>query len=111
MSGFGILGTVVAGTVALAIGLPLALAGGAIVLAFGGVALAAALAGGVLWFVFRFAFAIFGVLAWLLAGGVALAIAAAIASHLLPVLFIGFCVWLVMRANRPAAPSSRAIAA
>jgi len=109
MSGFGIFGTVVGGVVALAIGVPLALAGGAVALAFGGVALAAGLAGGVLWFVFRFAFAIFGVLAWLLAGGVMIAIAGAIASHLLPVLFIGFCVWLVMRAHR--SPPPRALTA
>src|SRR6476469_5401429 len=103
MSGFGIFGAIVGGTVALAIGVPVALAGGAIALAFGGLALAGVLAGGALWFVFRFAFAIFGVLAWLLAGGIALTVAAAIASHLLPVLFIGFCVWLVVRANRPPA--------
>src|SRR5689334_9476230 len=111
MSGFGMLGAVIGGTVALAIGVPLALAGGAIALAAGGVALACALAGGVLWFVFRFAFAIFGVLAWLIAGGLALGIAAAVAAHLLPVLFIGFCVWLVVRANRPSNPTARAIAA
>lgn len=98
MSAFGIFGTLVGGTIALAVGVPLAIAGGALALAFGGIALA----GGALWFVFRFAFAIFGALAWLLAGGLMIAIAGVIATHLVPVLFVGFCVWLVMRAHRPA---------
>ena len=111
MSGFGILGTLVLVTVALVIGVPLALAGTAIVLAFSGVAVAVGLAVGALWLVFRLSFVLGGALVWLVGGGLMILIAGAIASHLLPILFVGFIVWLIVRASRPSAMPPRAIAA
>jgi hypothetical protein len=111
MSGFGILATLIAVTTALVVGVPLVLAGTAILVAFAGVSVALGLAGGLLWLVFRCAFAIGGVLVFLLSGGLMIVIAGAIASHLLPVLFLGFLVWLVVRATRPSARPPQAIAA
>jgi hypothetical protein len=110
MSGLGILGAIAMGGIALLAGVPLVIAGAGVVLAIGAAGLAVGFAGavlaaigGLLWFVVRLSFGAIGLLAWLVAGGISIAIAGVIASHLLPLVLIGGIVWLVLRASRPSA--------
>jgi hypothetical protein len=113
MNGFGFFGTLLLVFLAVIVGIPLVATLGGLVVAVLAVGFALTLVVGILGalfavfgLLFRISFGLAGVVATLAGGALMIGLAAAIASHLVPVLLVIGLIWFVLKQSKPQQPTT-----